>query len=75
MRLFLLRYSPKVGGHIEHLMGQLETEKAKHSVTSTEALWNMSYQAGIIRFLHKLVEARVHSVIKARGGGEIVKLI
>ena len=59
---------------IEHLWGHLETERAKHSLTSPEALWNtvkscwddMSQQV-----LHKLVEsmpARVHAVIKAKGG-------
>ena len=59
---------------IEHLWGHLETERAKHSVTSQEALWNTvksCWDDTSQQVLHKLVEsmpARVHAVIKAKGG-------
>ncbi|KAM7407138.1 hypothetical protein PAMA_003055 [Pampus argenteus] len=59
---------------IEHLWGHLKTEKAKHSVTSREALWNIiksCWDNVCHQVLHKLVEsmpARVHAVIKAKGG-------
>ena len=59
---------------IEHLWGHLKTEKAKLSVTSQEALWNIvksCWDNEAHQVFNRLVEsmpAGVHDVIKVKGG-------